>query len=134
MTMKPRVLIWLALAPFALAQSSAPLKLTLHDAVALALRQNPQVILANLNVAQSTEDSRIARSGLLPQAGGRISEMVQRLNVDTLFGQPFPGIPQHIGPFWVEQEGMQFSAPLDLTLWRRYRAAQTGVTAALRRK
>ncbi len=130
MTMKTRLLVWLALAPFALAQNSAPLKLTLHDAVALALRQNPQVILANLNVAQSTEDSYVARSGLMPQAGGRISEEVQRLNVDALFGQPFPGIPQHIGPFWVEQEGIQFSAPLDLTLWRRYQAAQTGISAA----
>src|ERR1017187_6376205 len=130
MTMKPRVLVWLALAPFALAQDSAPLKLTLHDAVFLALRQNPQVILANLNVAQSTEDSRLARSGLLPQVGGGIAESVHRLNVDTLFGSPFPGIPQHVGPFWVAQGGIQFSAPLDLTLWRRYRAAQTGITAA----
>ncbi len=130
MTMKPRVLVWLALAPFALAQDSAPLKLTLHDAVVLALRQNPQVILANLNVAQSTQDSRIARSGLLPQVGAAFGESVQRLNVDALFGEPFPGIPQHIGPFWVTQGGIRFSAPLDLTLWRRYRAAQTGITAA----
>ena len=56
MTMKPKLLVWLAVAPFALAQNSAPLRLTLHDAVVLALRQNPQVILANLNVAQSGED------------------------------------------------------------------------------
>jgi len=128
--MKSRVLVWLAVAPFALAQDSAPLHLTLHDAVVLALKQNPQVILANLNVAQSTEDSRIARSGLFPQVGAGISESVERLNVDALFGEPFPGIPQHIGPFWVAQGGIRFSAPLDLTLWRRYRAAQTGITAA----
>jgi outer membrane protein len=130
MTMKSRVLVWLAVAPFALAQDSAPLHLTLHDAVVLALKQNPQVILANLNVAQSTEDSRIARLGLFPQVGAGISESVERLNVDALFGEPFPGIPQHIGPFWVAQGGIRFSAPLDLTLWRRYRAAQTGITAA----
>ena len=130
MTMKPRVFVWLALAPLALAQDSAPLKLTLHDAVVLALRQNPQVILANLNVAQSTQDSRVARSGLLPQVGAGIGESVERLNVEALFGEPFPGIPQHIGPFWVSQGGIRFSAPLDLTLWRRYRAAQTGITAA----
>ena len=41
-------LIVLALAPAALAQDSTPLKLSLKDAVTLALRQNPQVILANL--------------------------------------------------------------------------------------
>ena len=130
MMTKSRFLVCLALAPLALAQDSAPLKLTLRDAVVLALRQNPQVILANLNVAQSTQDSRIARSGLLPQVGAGIGESVQRLNVEALFGEPFPGIPEHIGPFWVAQGGIRFSAPLDLTLWRRYRAAQTGITAA----
>ena len=130
MITKLRFLIWLALAPLALAQDSALLKLTLHDAVALALRQNPQVILANLNVAQGAEDIRVARSAMLPQIGAGAGEAVNRLNVETLFGSKFPGIPEHIGPFWVEQEGVRFSAPLDLTLWRRYRAAQSGVTAA----
>jgi outer membrane protein TolC len=130
MTKKLWVLVCLAVAPLVLAEDSAPLKLTLHDAVGLALRQNPRVILANLNVAQSTQDSRIARAGLLPQVGAGIGESVQRENIDALFGSPFPGIPQHIGPFWVEQQGIHFSAPLDLTLWRRYKAAQTAITAA----
>jgi len=130
MTIQPKVLICLALAPCLLAQPAAPLKLTLHDAVTLSLRQNPQVILANLNVGQSSEDSRVARSGLLPQVGAGIAESVHRLNIDTLFGAPFPGIAQHIGPFWVAQGGIQFSAPLDLTLWRRYKASQSGIAAA----
>ena len=130
MTIQPKVLICLALAPCLLAQPAAPLKLTLHDAVTLSLRQNPQVILANLNVGQSSEDSRLARSGLLPQVGAGIAESVHRLNIDTLFGAPFPGIAQHIGPFWVAQGGIQFSAPLDLTLWRRYKASQSGIAAA----
>jgi outer membrane protein TolC len=130
MMKKPWILVWLVLVPVALAQDNAPLKLTLHDAVVLALKQNPRVILADLNVAQSTQDSRIARSGLLPQIGAGIGESVQRANIDALFGSPFPGIPQHIGPFWVAQGGIRFSAPLDLTLWRRYKAAQTGITAA----
>lgn len=47
MTKKPWVLVCLAVAPLALAQDSAALRLTLHDAVELALRQNPRVILAN---------------------------------------------------------------------------------------
>jgi hypothetical protein len=37
------------------------LQLNLHDAVNLALKQNPRVILANLEVAQSAEDVRVAR-------------------------------------------------------------------------
>src|ERR1039458_8057728 len=44
-------LIVLAVVPGALAQDSTPLKLSLKDAVALALRQNPQVILANLDIS-----------------------------------------------------------------------------------
>jgi len=127
---KLRFLLFAVLGGSALAQDTGPLRLTLHDAVVLALRQNPQVILANLNVAQSTQDTRVARSGLLPQIGAMAGESVQRANIDTLFGRPFPGIPQHIGPFWVEQEGIRFSVPLDLTLWRRYKAAQSGIAAA----
>ena len=55
--MKLRIPILLAFAAVAFAQDEpAPLKLTLHDAVGLALKQNPQVILANLGVAQSEQD------------------------------------------------------------------------------
>ena len=62
--MHVRVLILLSLAASALAQDAAPMKLTLRDAVGLALKQNPQVILANLGVAQSQQERTIARSGL----------------------------------------------------------------------
>src|ERR1039458_10903436 len=73
-------LIVLALAPAAVAQESAPLKLSLKDALAMALRQNPQVILANLDVSQSQQDTRIARSALLPQVNGTLGEGVHRFN------------------------------------------------------
>ena len=69
-----RIPILLALATGAFAQDPAPLKLTLRDAVQLALKQNPRVILANLGVAQSEQDRNIARSALLPQVGGNIGE------------------------------------------------------------
>jgi outer membrane protein TolC len=118
----------LALAGSSLAQDTAPLKLTLKDAVALALKQNPQVILANLEVSQSRQDRLLARSALLPQANGTLSEAVNRLNVQALIGLSFPGIPQHVGPFEVFQGGAVFNAPLfDLTLWRRYKSSQLGV-------
>jgi len=118
-------LIVLALAPAALAQDSTPLKLSLKDAVALALRQNPQVILANLNVSQSQQDTRIARSALLPQVNGTLGESVHRFNIETEFGSKFPGLAEHIGPFWVAQAGLGFTAPaFDLTLWNRYRSSK----------
>src|ERR1017187_5156248 len=59
--MKRGVPLSLALAWTCLAQDTAPLKLTLKDAVGLALKQNPQVILANLQVSQSQQDRLLAR-------------------------------------------------------------------------
>src|ERR1039457_7111269 len=118
-------LIVLALVPAALAQDSAPLKLSLQDAVALALRQNPQVILANLDISQSRQDTRIARSALLPQVNGTLGEGVHRFNIETAFGSRFPGLAEHAGPFRVFQGGLSFSAPVfDLTLWNRYRSSK----------
>jgi outer membrane protein TolC len=118
-------LIVLALAPAALAQDSTPLKLSLKDAVTLALRQNPQVILANLDISQSREDTRMARSALLPQVNGTLGGSDHRFNIQTAFGSGFPGLAEHAGPFWVAQAGIGFSAPVfDLTLWNRYRSSQ----------
>ncbi len=41
-------------------QEKAPLRLTLRDSIALALKQNPQVQIAILNTAQSEQDRTIA--------------------------------------------------------------------------
>ena len=121
----------LALAWTALAQDSTPLKLTLKDAVGMALKQNPQVILANLQVAQSEQDRRLARADLLPQAGGSVSEEVNRLNLHAEIGLAFPGFPTHIGPFEVFQTGVNMNAPVfDLTLWRRYKSSKLGVATS----
>jgi len=124
----------LAMAGGMRAQAAAPLRLTLRDAVQLALRENPQVQIANLNVAQSLEDQAVARSALLPQAGLQVSEQTRRFSVPALFGLPhIPGfpLPGHIGPFEVYQGGANFSMPVfDLTLWRRWRASQENVGAS----
>ena len=129
--MNPRVLILLALTSAALAQETGPLKLTLRDAVALALKQNPQVILANLGVSQSEQDRQIARSALLPQINGSVSETVHRVNLQASIGFSFPGFAQHVGPYYVFQGGVGFNAPaFDLTLWRRYRSTQFGIESS----
>jgi len=125
------VIFLLAIAPAARAQEPAPLRLTLQEAVQLALQQNPQVQIAGLNLAQSEEDRKISRAALLPQAGLSVSERVNRINVEALLGQPFSGFPQHIGPYEVFQAGPTFSAPVfDLSLWRRWQASKSNVTAA----
>jgi outer membrane protein TolC len=113
------------------AQDSAALRLTLHDAVATALKENPQVQIATLSFAESQEDKSIARSALLPQAGLEVFDRAIRANLWAEFGAPFPGIREHAGPFQFFQGGTIFSMPLlDLTLWRRWQAARQGVNAS----
>jgi outer membrane protein len=108
-------------------QNTSPLQITLRDAVNLALKQNPQIVLANIGVLLSQEQTRTARAGLLPQVNGNINESVHRVNLEAAIGLKFPGAPQHVGPFWAFQAGVGFSAPLfDLTLWRRYRSSEIG--------
>ncbi|HEX3747746.1 MAG TPA: TolC family protein [Bryobacteraceae bacterium] len=120
--------LFLALALTSPAQDAAALKLTLKDAVGLALKQNPQVILANIQVSQSEQDRRLARADLLPQANGSLSETVNRLNLHAAIGLDFPGFPTHVGPFEVFQTGVNFNAPVfDLTLWRRYKSSKLGL-------
>jgi outer membrane protein TolC len=129
--MKLRIPLLLAFAAHAFAQDPAPLKLTLRDAVQLALKQNPRVILANLGVAQSEQDRNIARSALMPQVAGHAGETVNRLNLESAIGFSFPGFPQHVGPYRYEQFGANFNAPvLDLTLWHRYRASQSAIDSS----
>jgi outer membrane protein len=128
---KRSFLLLIALAPSVLAQETAPLKLTLHDAVGLALKQNPRVILANLGVSQSEQDRLSARSSLLPQVNGNVAETVHRVNLQTAIGFSFPGFPQHVGPYYVFQGGTGFSVPIyDLTLWSRYRSSKIGIDSS----
>jgi outer membrane protein len=107
-----------------------PLRLTLRDAVNIALKQNPQVAIANLNLAQSQESRKIALSGLLPSASLDASQNVNRINPGTLVAGAIPHIPGHIGPFWTTQAGPSFSAPLlDLTQFEKWRASKENVKA-----
>jgi outer membrane protein TolC len=112
-------------------QEKPPLKLALKQAVEMALHENAQVQIAVLSYAESKENRTLVRSGLLPQASLRVGEAVQRENIDALFGKPFPGIPQHIGPFQNFQAGPVFSFPLlDLTAYRRWQSASSEVRAS----
>jgi outer membrane protein len=109
------------------------LRLTLDQAVALALKQNPTAQIAVLTAAQSEQDRNITRADLLPQASARISDEAQKVNLLAQFGgtTPFPGFPKTIGPYQIFSAGPSVSAPVfDLTLWRRYQAAQNTLSAS----
>jgi outer membrane protein TolC len=105
-----------------------PMRLTLQEAVNLALKQNPDVAIAALNFVQRESAGDAARSALLPQISAGASDYVTRANVESLFGEPVPGFAQHIGPFWTVQAGMRFSAPVfDLSLWRHWQASRESI-------
>lgn len=108
-----------------------PLRLTLSDAVQMALKQNPQVQIANLNIAVAQENGNVARSALLPQANLAVNETVMRENLRAFLGMRVPGFPEHSGPFWLFEGGGNASAPLlDLVAWSRWRAAKENVNGA----
>jgi outer membrane protein len=123
-------IVLLLLAAVAKAQP-APLRLTLREAVEMALKQNPQVQIANLNIAVTQENQIVARSALLPQLNLASSEAVQRENLEAFLGTKIAGIPQHSGPFWLFQGGSTGSVPLfDLTAWHRWRESKENTTGS----
>ena len=108
-------------------------RLTLDQAVALALKQNPTAQIAILTAGQSEQDKNIARADLLPQVSAHISDEAQKINLRAEFGgvPAFPGLPKTLGPFQLFSAGPSVSAPVfDLTLWQRYQAARNTASAS----
>ena len=120
--------IGIAQATATAAVEPSPIRLTLKEALQLSLRQNPDVQIANLNIAGSVQNQAIARSSLLPQIGLSASDTLRRGNTEAQLGQRIPFLPGHVGPFSVIQAGPVFSAPVfDLTAWRRWQASKENV-------
>jgi len=113
------------------AQSATLVRLTLSDAVRIALHENPQVQNAHLDVADRQQDVNLRRATLLPQATLQVSDRAERINLGSTFGANLPIFPHHVGPFQVFQAGPEFSTPVfDLTLWRRLHASRESLAAA----
>jgi len=113
------------------AAPSGVMRLTLDQAVSLALKQNPTAQIAIITAAQSVQDKNVARAALLPQASLSVTDSVERINLQAFLGERIPGFPEHAGPFQVFSAGPTFSAPVfDLTLFRRYQAARETANAS----
>jgi len=80
------------------AQQQAPRRLTLKDAIALALKNNLSVLTARTQVseAEGTRERRLAV--LLPHASGDTQAVLEKNNL-TILGLSAPGIPPTVGPF-----------------------------------
>jgi outer membrane protein TolC len=113
------------------AQMQTPLRLSLAQVVERALAQNPDLQIANLQIAASQEDRKIARSALLPQASLNAGEEIRRINVETLIGHQVPVLGQVSGPFQAMVAGASFSTSVfDLHLWKQYRASKDRLAAS----
>jgi len=120
------------------ASVNGPMRLSLEQAVALALQQNPTEQIGLINAAESVQDKNITRSALLPQADLRASESLNRVNLQAEFGgKPLiPAasgflLPNHIGPYQIISAGPAFGTEIfDLALWKRYQASRVNVSAS----
>jgi outer membrane protein TolC len=103
---------------------TASQKLTLTSAVDLALKQNLDLQIANIETATRQQDRQIARSELLPQVGFDASDAVTRYNTKAQLGVQPSIIPHEVGPYQAIHVGPIFSTPIfDLTLIRQYQAS-----------
>lgn len=98
--------------------------LTLTGAVYLALKQNLDIQVANIEIASKQQDRLLARSALLPQARFDASDTVTRYNTKAQLGVQPSIIPHDVGPYQSIHVGPTFSTPIfDLTLIHQYQAS-----------
>ena len=109
------------------------LRLTLRDAIDMALRYNLGAIESGENAQIARGQRLLALSHLLPQVGAGINENVDQVNFTALglAAIKIPGIPAVAGPFSYSTA----SASLSQTLFsyesiQRFRAARTAELAA----
>ncbi len=110
------------------AANPAVLQLTLKQAVELALKQNPQRVIAKILLFESERNSQIARAPLLPQAGIDGAASLNQYNLQIVESQPRP---VDAGPYQYLDVGPNFSQTLlNLPLIRAYQAGREGVKQA----
>jgi outer membrane protein len=98
-------------------------QLTMHEAVRLALKQNPRLLAARIEALESKQSTKIARSVFLPKATLGLEEQMQRLNLATIFGQD--SAPYSIGPYSNVQIGATFDVPIiAVSAWSSYQAGK----------
>ncbi len=108
--------------------SSGTLQLTLKQAVQLALKQNPQRVIARLLTFESDRNRDIALSALLPQAHVEGSGSINQYNFQSIERAPMRSAA---GPFQVIQAGPAFSQTiLNFPQIRGYQIGREGTRQA----
>jgi outer membrane protein TolC len=123
-------LLLLTAVPLAAPLRAEPLRLTLPDAVAMALREGTMARLAQSQAERAEISRREALSGLLPQSEARLLRSNESVNLAT-FGFTLPGFPPVIGPFDVYDAQVTAAVQLfNLAALRYYQASRAAVEAS----
>src|SRR5580700_6866778 len=110
-------------------------KLSLRDAVARGLEYNLGAVGLTLAMRQAHGQTLVARSALMPNVNGSLSESVQQVNLraDGLrFSSPIPGfgIPSIVGPFnYFDLRARLTQTVADMTALNNYRSAKETLRA-----
>lgn len=106
----------------------ARVPLTLREAVQLALKQNPEEMVARIQVEQRRRESDQARANLLPQASIDSKISVWRYNAQSILGGHTPAVT---GPFQSLDSGGSFSEnAVNLPLISHYESSRENITTA----
>src|SRR5215467_10134450 len=112
-------------------------KLSLHDAIRRGLQYNLGAVGLSNAVRQAQGQSRVARSALLPNVNGNLSEVVQQINLAASglrFNSPaFAGfaVPTVVGPFnYFDLRATLTQTVVDVTAWNNRRSAAENVHAS----
>lgn len=116
--------------------AQTPVRLTLAEAIARAMRDNLRVRVADARLAETAATRERRLSALLPRAQADITSALQSRNLRA-FGITFPSIPGFtppgdvVGPFATHDFRASFEQPvLDLRAWNRWRASERGEESA----
>ncbi len=134
--MRPRihqaelVMIVLLACGTVLAQQPAPQRLTLKEAITLALKTNVSVLVAGAQVTDMEGATQRQHAALLPRVTGQSFANLQNRNL-AVAGLSIPGIPTVVGPFAFFDARLAASqSVIDLRSYREWRAAQENDQAA----
>jgi outer membrane protein TolC len=111
--------------------STEVLRLTLRDAINMALRYNLGAIESGENTQITRGQRLIALSNLLPQVSAGVSENIAQTSLATLGIKQLPGIPSVLGPYSYGTVDARLSQTLfSFESIQRFRAARTAEQAA----
>lgn len=113
--------------------SDQVLRLTLRDAINMALRYNLGAIESGQNVQIARGQRLLALSNLLPQVSAGASENVQQVNLATFGFNKFniAGIPNVVGPFsYSSVDGSISQTLFSFESIQRFRSSRTAEQAA----